>query len=246
MNMKDFKHGKKGFMKEVISELNLSKEQAEKFEEMKKGMKSGKKILMIKLLLGRMSHKDMINTMIDKVEEGENILTEEQRKKLREIMMEKNKKLFFKILMHKHNEIKDMLEELELTEEQKDDIEKLFMDTEDTDMLDVEEKVDAILSEEQKEKAKVYIKSMIGIDKIAEELEITKEQKNKLMELHERLKAEKRETIARFKKGEMSFAEFFRKKGEIFCELEDIFSKKQLKKIKKMHRHGHYRHCFGH
>ena len=56
----------------------------------------------------------MINIFISKVEKAEEILTDEQKGKLRELMAEKHKKMFTKHLMMKSEDIKEIIEELEL------------------------------------------------------------------------------------------------------------------------------------
>lgn len=235
--------GKNEFMKEMMEQLNLTAEQVTEVEKLKSSSKKEKFALIVKHIIGRAKPQDMLKIVLAKIEKAEGILTPEQNTKLREIMINKHKEMFMHFLMSKHQEIKDIIEELGLSEEQKDKVESLFSEAGNIDCFELKEKLDSVLSEEQKDKAKEQIKIIMEIDRIFEELGITEAQKEQLKKLHEKLHLGAKETIDKFRKGEVSLSEIAKEKFELFNELENILTKEQFKKIHKFHKCGHHRHC---
>lgn len=242
MNM--MRHGKHEFLKEVMAQLNMTAEQVAEIEKLKKIGKKEKLSLMVKYMIGRAKPHDFMEIILPKIEKAEAVLTTEQNMQLREILMAKHKKMFMHMLMSKMPEIKEMLEELELSEEQKNRVEELFAQVEELDCMKIKEEMENILTEEQHEKAKAYIMTLMYVDKIFEELEVSQTQKEQLKELHKKVKNDKMNLMEEFKAGKISFSELAKEKFGMFNELENIFSKEQIKKFHKLHKNmgGCHRH----
>jgi hypothetical protein len=237
------------FIKEALEQLDLSQEQQDKIQKLKKVAMKDKLKLSVKFMCGKANHETMFNMFIEKIETAENILNEEQKAKLREIMIEKHKEMFVHhILMMKDN-IKELIEELELNEEQKNRVETLLTQAIENENIEelfmAKKEIKAMLSDEQKEKVHEYMKAHTPLGKIAKELEITDEQKEKFKAIHEEACESKLELIKKFKAGEISFADMARKKAAFFKEMKSVLSEEQIKKAKALHRgscHGHHKH----
>jgi Spy/CpxP family protein refolding chaperone len=235
------------FIKEIFDQLDLSNEQKEKLQQLKKVAMKDKMKMAIKFIFGKeANHEVMFNMFIGKIEAAEEILNDEQKAKLREIMIEKHKEFFVHHVLSMQENIKELIEQLELNEEQKEKAETLLTQAVESDDLEdifkLKEELKNSLSEEQKEKAHKYFMKNTPMGKIAKELEITEEQKEKFKKMHEDMFAQKIETVKKFKAGEISFADIARKKAGMFKEVKSILNEEQIKKVKAMHR-GH---CHGH
>lgn len=251
--MHGMEHGnfeEKHFFKEIVEELNLSKNQKEKLKQLKKVAIKDKFKVAVKFILGKANYETMGNLFIEKIEAGEKILTEDQKTQLKNFIFEKHRKFFTTQILLRQDELKDLIEQLELDEEQKEKVETFFtaiIDGEECEKIfKLKHELKESLSDNQKDKIHGYIKENTPLGKICEELEITEEQKKKFKDLHENNYEEKIETIKKFKIGEISFADMARKKSEMFKEIKSVLTDEQLKKLKSMHREHCHCHKYGH